>query len=167
MVENVVQAINYIVKTPGNLGGRARIAGRRIGVRDIVLWHIHLDASLTEIAKDYNLSLAEIYAALAYYYDHVDEIESSIAENEAVIQRMPFTPVTQEELAKLDEMRQRLGRLEIEMTAPEIAREFAISEHTVREAARKGWIPARRAGKVWLIKRGDAFKRWGKEQGIR
>jgi uncharacterized protein (DUF433 family) len=160
MAENTIQSINYIVKTPGNLGGRPRIAGRRIGVRDIVQWHVHLNAPLTEIADEHNLTLAEIHAALAYYYDHVDEIEQSLADLDAAFEHSA-KPATQEELAKMDEFRKRTGRLEIEMTAPEIAREFRITEHAVREAARKGWIPARRAGKVWLIKRGDALKRWG------
>ncbi len=41
------------------------------------------------------------------------------------------------------------------------ARPLYITEHAVREAARKGWVAARKAGKVWLIRRGDALKRWG------
>lgn len=79
---DTVQAINYIVKTPGVLGGDPRIAGHRIGVSDIAMLHIHLDTSPEEIARIYNLSLAEIYAALAYYYDHREEIEAIIAENQ-------------------------------------------------------------------------------------
>ena len=30
-----------IVKTPGTCGGRARIAGHRVRVQDIVIWHEH------------------------------------------------------------------------------------------------------------------------------
>jgi hypothetical protein len=48
------------------------------------------------------------------------------------------------------------------MTPPEIAAEFGISEQAVRKAASAGWIPARKAGKVWLIRRRDAAARWDK-----
>ncbi len=33
--------------------------------------------------EEYPLSLAQVHAALAYYYDHQDEIESYIREDEA------------------------------------------------------------------------------------
>jgi hypothetical protein len=39
--------------------------------------------SVDEIAADYNLTLSEIYSALAYYYDHKEEIDRSIADGEA------------------------------------------------------------------------------------
>jgi uncharacterized protein (DUF433 family) len=76
---DTIQAINYIVKTPGTLGGDPRIAGHRIGVHDIVIVHLQLGEPISEIAENYNLSLAEIYAALSYYYDHRQEIDNIIA----------------------------------------------------------------------------------------
>ena len=36
-----------------------------------------------EIATKYNLSLADVYAALAYYFDHREEIDTSIREGKA------------------------------------------------------------------------------------
>ena len=68
----------HIVATSGTLGGKARIAGRRISVEDIANWHDKLGKSVDEICADYNLSLAEVHAALAYYYDHRVEIERHI-----------------------------------------------------------------------------------------
>src|SRR5688572_17865175 len=79
-MEGTVQAINYIMKTPGNLGGKPHIAGRRIGVHDVVIAHLHLDESVSEIAENYSLNLSEVYAALAYYYDHQSEIDAIIRE---------------------------------------------------------------------------------------
>lgn len=47
------------------------------------------------------------------------------------------------------------------MTAREAADEFGISEFTVYDAIRHDWLPARRSGKTYLIRRRDAEKRWG------
>ena len=69
--------------TPGTLGGKPRLAGRRISVQDLAFWHERLGKSADEIAAEYDLSLAEIYAALAYYYDHREEIDHSLHEGEA------------------------------------------------------------------------------------
>lgn len=81
MAEETVMEITYIVKTPGVLGGDPHIAGHRIGVHDIADLHVHLNVPVEEIARGYDLTLAEIYAALSYYYDHRDEIEAIIREN--------------------------------------------------------------------------------------
>ncbi len=68
----------HIQVIPGVGGGQPHIAGRRIKVRDIAVWHEHQGKSADEISAEYDLDLAEIYAALAYYFDHRDEIERSI-----------------------------------------------------------------------------------------
>lgn len=73
----------HIEITPGVRGGKPRLVGTRITVSDIVIMHLKLGQSVDEIATDYNLSLASIYAALAYYYDHQAEIERQIAEDDA------------------------------------------------------------------------------------
>lgn len=41
--------------------------------------------SAEEIATEYCLSLADVYAALAYYYDHREEIDRVIREDEEFI----------------------------------------------------------------------------------
>jgi uncharacterized protein (DUF433 family) len=89
---DTVMAINYIVKTPGMLGGDPRIAGRRIGVHDVVLLHNHLNTPPEEIATIYDLSMAEVYAALAYYYDHREEIDTIIDENQRMAEAIPANP---------------------------------------------------------------------------
>jgi len=73
----------HIESTPGVCGGRPRIAGTRIRVQDIVIWHERLGYSPDEIVSHYlQLTLADVYAALAYYHDHRDEIERYIQEGE-------------------------------------------------------------------------------------
>ena len=74
---------SHIELTPGVRGGKPRIAGHRITVGDIVVWHEWMGQSADEIATAYDLSLADIYAALAFYYDHRADIEESLRESEA------------------------------------------------------------------------------------
>ncbi len=51
----------------------------RIRVAQIVMDHIGRAWSPDEISRQYpHLSLAEIHAALAYYYDHQEEIDREI-----------------------------------------------------------------------------------------
>jgi uncharacterized protein (DUF433 family) len=60
-----------IVKTPGVCGGRTRIAGHRVRVLDIVSWHEHQGMPIDEIVSHIpSLTLAEVHAALVYYFDH-------------------------------------------------------------------------------------------------
>ena len=70
----------YIVQTPRCLGGKPRIDGRRISVQHIAIDHEELGMSPQEICDAYEgLTLAEVHAALAYYYDHREEIRAAIA----------------------------------------------------------------------------------------
>ncbi len=73
----------YIEVTAGVAGGKPRVAGHRITVQDIAIWHERLGRSPDEIAAEYDLTLAAVYAALAYYFDHRAEIDQAIAEGQA------------------------------------------------------------------------------------
>ena len=74
-----------IAITPEIAGGKPRIARHRITVQNIVIWHEHLGRTADEIAAEYSLTLAEVYAALAYYFDHRAEIDRSIKADEAFV----------------------------------------------------------------------------------
>ncbi|HYA04461.1 MAG TPA: DUF433 domain-containing protein [Xanthobacteraceae bacterium] len=78
----------HIVATPGTLGGKARVAGRRISVEDIAIWHVRLGKTVDEICAEFDLSLAEVHAALAYYYDHQSEIERDIEQGDAFLRAL-------------------------------------------------------------------------------
>jgi len=77
-----------IVQTPDICGGKPRIAGHRITVQNIAIWHDRLGWSADEIASEYDLELADIYAALAYYFAHREEIDQSIRERKAFVEKM-------------------------------------------------------------------------------
>jgi len=73
----------HIEITPGVCGGKPRIAGHRIRVQDIFIWHEKMGMSPDEILYHYpSISLADIYAALAYYHDNREEIRQQIAADE-------------------------------------------------------------------------------------
>ena len=79
----------HIEITPGICGGKPRIAGHRIKVQDIVIWHERMSLSPDEIVYHYpTISLADVYAALAYYHDHREEIRQQIEEGEAFVQQL-------------------------------------------------------------------------------
>jgi len=67
----------HIVCTPGTVAGEPRIAGHRIRVRDIVAARDFGGFTPEEIAATVypDLTLGEVYAALAYYEDHREEID--------------------------------------------------------------------------------------------
>lgn len=75
----------HIERTPDIAGGKPRIAGHRITVHDIVIWHDRLGLSPDEIALDYGLTLADVYAALTYYHDHRAEVDASIEADESFV----------------------------------------------------------------------------------
>jgi uncharacterized protein (DUF433 family) len=68
--------VSRIEKTEGVCGGRACIAGHRVRVADIVVWHEKRGYCPDEIVEMFpGISLADVHAALAYYFDHRQEIE--------------------------------------------------------------------------------------------
>ncbi|MBB4067472.1 uncharacterized protein (DUF433 family) [Salinibacter ruber] len=77
-----------IEQTDGICGGKSRIAGHRITVRDVVVWHERQGWSVDQIASEYDLSLADVYAALAYYFSHREEIDRSLEASRAFIEKI-------------------------------------------------------------------------------
>jgi uncharacterized protein (DUF433 family) len=75
----------HIEATPGVVGGKPRIAGHRITVQNIAIWHERMSISADQIAAEYGLTHAEVYAALAYYYDHRAEIDEAIRADDAFV----------------------------------------------------------------------------------
>ena len=74
----------HITKTPGVCGGRACIAGHRIRVMDIVAWHERRGYSVEKIVAEFfpSITRADVHAALAYYFDHIEEIEKDFQNDE-------------------------------------------------------------------------------------
>jgi uncharacterized protein (DUF433 family) len=71
----------YITRKPGVCNGRPIIAGTRTPVKSIVTYH-KMGLSTEEIQSELPyLSLAQIYDALSFYYDHIEEIDREIEED--------------------------------------------------------------------------------------
>jgi uncharacterized protein (DUF433 family) len=80
--------------------GVARVIGKRTKVIQIVMDKIANGWTPEEIAAQYpHLSLAEIHAALAYYYDHQRELDLQIRDDlrqaDALRQQAGDSPVVQ------------------------------------------------------------------------
>jgi uncharacterized protein (DUF433 family) len=90
----------YIEITPGVRSGKPRIAGTRITVADIATMYLRMGKSLEEIAGKYQLSLALVYAAMAFYYDHQEEIDqrTTAAEAFAEAERLKQPSLLQEKM---------------------------------------------------------------------
>ncbi len=77
-----------IISTPGICGGRPRIAGTRISVENIAIDY-NANRTPEEIVKERtHLNLAQVHAALAYYYANKDEIDADIAAEEGEWERL-------------------------------------------------------------------------------
>ena len=68
--------------------GKPRIAGTRVRVQDIVACHEFQGMTADEIVAGYpQLTLGDVYAALAYYHDHRDQIRAQMKEDEEFVTR--------------------------------------------------------------------------------
>lgn len=77
-----------IVRTPEVRGGRPRVSGTGVTVRRIVGWY-KLGLSPEEIVAEIpHLTLAQVYAALAYYHANREEVESDITAEEVEAERL-------------------------------------------------------------------------------
>jgi uncharacterized protein (DUF433 family) len=79
----------HIVKTPGVRAGKARIDGTRICVVDIAM--AYQGGQKPEEIQNYfssrPLTLAEVMSALAYHYDHPEELDEYLKRSgEAVVE---------------------------------------------------------------------------------
>jgi uncharacterized protein (DUF433 family) len=99
------RTINHIESSPGVCGGKPCIVGTRIRVQDIYVWHELQGKTPDQIASDFpQLTLADVHAALAYYWDNRDEIEKQMKEAESLVASMKqkYASKLQEKLAGKD-----------------------------------------------------------------
>jgi uncharacterized protein (DUF433 family) len=85
MTDITVLSIDTIVSHPDIRSGRPVIAGTSLMVQDVAAHHRIHNYSPDELAEQLGISLAQVYAALAYYYDHQSEIDAQISDNDRVI----------------------------------------------------------------------------------
>lgn len=87
-MDTITEIGTLVVRSPEVCGGRPRIAGTGVTVRRIVSWY-KLGLSPEEIADEFgHLTLAQVYAALAYYHANREEIEADLAAEEMEAERL-------------------------------------------------------------------------------
>ncbi len=73
---------SHITKIPGVCGGKATIDGRRVRVMDVVVLQQQGETP-EQILEAYDfLNLAQIYAALSYYFENPEEIDAQLNADE-------------------------------------------------------------------------------------
>jgi uncharacterized protein (DUF433 family) len=75
----------FIVKTPGTCGGRARLAGKRIPVSSVYRRFLQGAEPEDILAKFDGVSLSEIYAAISYALANLEEITREIRSEDELI----------------------------------------------------------------------------------
>ena len=72
----------YIVSHKDYCGGSPVIKGTKFPVRSIVNYVLRQGLSPEEIVGEFShLTLAQVYDALSYYYDHKENIDRELREN--------------------------------------------------------------------------------------
>jgi uncharacterized protein (DUF433 family) len=97
----------HIEIVQGAGGPKPVIRGSRIRVEDVVGWYEQQHMTMPEILEGFpHISAADVHAALAYYWDHKEELDRKWAEDEAWVEefRRTHTSPYQEALK-----RQRVG----------------------------------------------------------
>ena len=92
-MQATIQSINLISTDPNVRNGRPCIAGTSIEVSVIVIAKIIQGLEPDQIAADYDLSLPQVYAALAYYYENKQAIDASINKRQKLAQTMKVKQV--------------------------------------------------------------------------
>jgi uncharacterized protein (DUF433 family) len=80
---------SHVEARPGVCGGMPCVAGTRIRVQDIYVWHELQGLSADEIVSRFpQLTLADVYAALTYYWDRRDEIRRQMDEETKLVEEL-------------------------------------------------------------------------------
>ncbi|MBL8822153.1 MAG: DUF433 domain-containing protein [Planctomycetia bacterium] len=79
----------YISIDPAICGGKPCIAGTRIRVQDIFVLHELQGLGVDEIVEGYpQLTPAKVYAALAFYWDHKEEIDQHMQSTQDLVEKL-------------------------------------------------------------------------------
>ncbi|QDV38368.1 DUF433 domain-containing protein [Tautonia plasticadhaerens] len=80
----------HIVRREGVCGGEPIVDGLRVAVRHVATLH-RLGESIPEIVDSLGITEAQVFHSLSYYFDHQDEIDSLIAQEEQAHAEYPGT----------------------------------------------------------------------------
>ena len=76
---------DFIIINPDLRSGRPIIAGTTIRVLDVAALTNYHGRTPDEIAVNYKISLAQVHAALAYYYANKAEIDADLQREDDII----------------------------------------------------------------------------------
>jgi uncharacterized protein (DUF433 family) len=94
----------FIVKTTGVCGGQPRIAGTRIKVKHVYIWVERMGMTPAHVVEEYpHLTMAQVHAALAYYWSHRDEIHQDIDNEDKLVAELKAKAGPSKILERLDE----------------------------------------------------------------
>ena len=80
---------DHISRDPGICGGKACIAGTRIRVQDVYVWHELQRQTVDEIiARFPQLTHAGVYAALTYFWDNRPALLAEMAAEDKLIESL-------------------------------------------------------------------------------
>lgn len=71
-----IHSINTIVSDPKRKNGQPIVSGTNIRVVDVVASFIYRGLSPEELSESFRLTLGQVYAVLAYYYDHKADVDA-------------------------------------------------------------------------------------------
>jgi uncharacterized protein (DUF433 family) len=78
----------YVTHVPGVQGGEPVIVGTRFPVRSIFEYVLRQGMTPEEVVREWPfLSVAQVYDALSYYYDHRSEIQRHVRRHERAFAR--------------------------------------------------------------------------------
>lgn len=86
-----------IVKTEDVLGGDPRLEDRRIGVSHVYKNYVEGDETAEAIATGYDISIAEVHAALAYAFNNPDEMREIEARSRDASERSSSNRIVPDE----------------------------------------------------------------------
>jgi uncharacterized protein (DUF433 family) len=88
-MKGTVMQYPHIIQSPDTCSGLPRIEGTRITVNVIAREVVRLRRTPEEVLMAHpHLTLAQIHAALDYYFDNREQIEASLREAEDVVARL-------------------------------------------------------------------------------
>jgi uncharacterized protein (DUF433 family) len=73
-----------VVRTEDVPGGEPRLDGTRIGVFDVYELVVEGEHAPADVADQLDLSLGEVYTALAYYHEHPEEMREVREQRDAI-----------------------------------------------------------------------------------
>lgn len=82
-----IHRIDTIISDPNIRNGAPVVTGSRVRVLDVVASHLYRGLTPDALATNFRLSLGQVYAVLAYYYDNKATLDTQLREEAAQAER--------------------------------------------------------------------------------